>query len=306
MTWMEQRTAVDVEGRQLAKRENAPGVGLRRVTAPYMDALSVPLLRGRALSRLDQLGSVLVGVISESAAARLWPGESALGKRLSARALSGSTEQWIEIVGVVADVRGNPLGARDPGPVLYVPSRQWPSHSMTLVVRATGDASALMPAIRREIAALDSRLAAGDVATMQRVVATATSPQSATARMLAVAAIVALLMSAAGTYGVVAYGVAQRTREFGVRIALGAAPADIMTLVLRQSASLAALGIVFGIGGALLLSRGMQAILYETDARNPAVIGLVALALGVITMVAAWLPARRAVRISPLEALRAD
>lgn len=163
-----------------------------------------------------------------------------------------------------------------------------------------------MPGIRREIAALDSRLAAGEVATMPRVVASATSPQSATAGMLAVAAIVALLMSAAGTYGVVAYGVAQRTREFGVRIALGAAPADIVRLVLRQSATLAVAGVVLGVGGALLLSRGMQEILYETDPRNPAVIGAVALALGLITLIAAWIPARRVVRISPLEALRAD
>lgn len=306
MTWNDERTAVDIEGRQLARPEYAPTVGLRRVSASYMDALSIPLMRGRALGRLDQLGTAPVAVISESAAARLWPGESAIGKRLHARALPGAPDRWIEVVGVAADVRGNPLGTRNPGPVLYVPARQSPSRSMTLVVRATGDPAALMPAIRREIAALDSRLAAGDVATMERVVASATSPQSATARMLAVAAIVALLMSAAGTYGVVAYGVAQRTREFGVRIALGAAPADIVSLVLRQSVTLAAAGIVLGVGGALLLSRGMQAILYETDARNPVVIGSVALTLGVITMVAAWLPARRVVRISPLEALRAD
>jgi ABC-type antimicrobial peptide transport system permease subunit len=177
---------------------------------------------------------------------------------------------------------------------------------MSVVIHAAGDPEALMPAIRREIAGLDSRLAAGEVATMPRVVASSTSPQSATARMLAVSAIIALLMSAAGTYGVVAYGVAQRTREFGVRIALGAAPSSIVTLVLRQSAVLAVVGVVLGVAGALLLSRGMQSILYETDPRNPLVIGSVALTLGIITMVAAWIPARRVVRISPLEALRAD
>ncbi|HEY3287487.1 MAG TPA: ABC transporter permease [Gemmatimonadaceae bacterium] len=306
MTWTDQRTAVEVEGQPLLRKEDAVSIGLRQVSASYAEALRIPLVRGRVLSAFDREDATPVALLSESAAKRLWPGQSAVGKRLRTRALDGDAGRWIEVVGVVADVRGNPLATRDPGPVLYVPARQWPARSMTLVVRAGGDPEALMPGIRREIAALDSRLAAGEVATMPRVVASATSPQSATAGMLAVAAIVALLMSAAGTYGVVAYGVAQRTREFGVRIALGAAPADIVRLVLRQSATLAVAGVVLGVGGALLLSRGMQEILYETDPRNPAVIGAVALALGLITLMAAWIPARRVVRISPLEALRAD
>lgn len=306
MTWVDQRTSVEVEGRPLLRREDAPRVGLRRVSASYAAALNIPLIRGRALSGFDREGATPVALVSESAARRLWPSESAIGKRLRSRALGAGDGAWIEVVGVVADVRGNPLGTPDPAPVMYVPARQWPARSMTVVVRAASDPEALMPGIRREIAALDSRLAAGEVATMPRVVASATSPQSATARMLAVSAIIALLMSAAGTYGVVAYGVAQRTREFGVRIALGAAPSDIVGLVLRQSSTLAIAGVVLGVGGALLLARGMQAILYETDPRNPVVIGSVALTLGIITMVAAWIPARRVVRISPLEALRAD
>lgn len=306
MTWLDERTAVEIEGKPLLRKEDAVSIGLRHVSASYAEALSIPLMRGRALSSFDREGATPVALISESAASRLWPGEAAIGKRLRARALGGQSGQWIEVVGVVADVRGNPLTTRDPGPVMYVPARQWPARSMSVVVRAAGDPEALMPGIRREIAALDSRLAAGEVAPMSRVIATATSPQSATARMLATAAIVALLMSAAGTYGVVAYGVAQRTREFGVRIALGATPTDIVGLVLRQSSTLAVVGIVLGVGGALLLSRGMQSILFETDPRNPVVIGSVALALGFITLVAAWIPARRVVRISPLEALRAD
>lgn len=306
MTWLDQRTAVQIEGRPLLRSEDAPRVGLRRVSASYAATLNIPLMHGRTLSGFDREGATPVALVSASAASRLWPGEAAIGKRLRARALDGEAGTWIEVVGVVADVRGNPVTTRDPAPVMYVPARQWPERSMTVVVRATGDPEALMPGIRREIAALDSRLAAGEVAPMTRVVASATSPQSATARMLAVSAIIALLMSVAGTYGVVAYGVAQRTREFGVRIALGAAPSDIVTLVLRQSAVLAAVGVVLGVGGALLLSRGMQSILFETNPRNPLVIGSVAFVLGFITLVAAWIPARRVVRISPLEALRAD
>ncbi|MHB1863756.1 MAG: ABC transporter permease [Gemmatimonadaceae bacterium] len=306
MSWTEQRTAVEVEGRPLRRPEDAPTVGLRRVSASYTGALSIRRIGGRSLGPLDGPEAPAVALVSKSAAARLWPGENAVGKRLRARALDGNAGRWIEVVGVVADVRANPLIVRDPAPVLYVPSRQWPARSMTFVVRSVRDPDALMPSIRRAIASLDSRIAAGDVATMPRVVASATSPQSATARMLAVAAIVALLMSAAGTFGVVAYGVARRTREFGVRLALGASPSDVVALVLRQSAALAVVGIALGVGGSLLLSRGMQAILFETDARNPVLIGSVALALGALTMVAAWIPARRVVRISPLEAFRAD
>jgi ABC-type antimicrobial peptide transport system permease subunit len=141
---------------------------------------------------------------------------------------------------------------------------------------------------------------------MPTVVASAVSPQSATARMLVGAALVALVLAAAGIFGVMAYGVAQRTREFGVRIALGASPGGIVGLVLRQSLRLTAVGIVLGIGAALAMGRAMQAILYQTDAWDPLVIGGVALALGAVALVAGWVPARRALRISPIEALGAE
>jgi len=177
---------------------------------------------------------------------------------------------------------------------------------MTLVVRSAGDPEGLAPAIRREIAALDSRLAASDVATMPDVVASAVSPQRATARTLAAAALIALLLAATGTYGVMAYGAAQRTREFGVRIALGATPTGIVRLVLRQSLTLACVGVVLGTVGALAMARGMRAILYETDPWNPLVIGGAALALGIVALVAGWVPARRALRVSPMETLRAE
>lgn len=305
MSWLDARTAVKPEGRQVLRWEEAPTIGLRRVSASYIPALEIPLLQGRGLHRQDGPGTPAVALISDAAARRIWPGESALGKRLAARALNAG-EGWIEIVGVVGDVRANPLTTNDPLPVLYVPERQWPARTVTLVVRASRDPEALIMAIRREIAALDPRLAAGDVASMDGVVATATSPQSATAQILAVAALIALLMSAAGTYGVVAYGTAQRTREFGVRMALGARPASIVGQVLRQSILLAGAGIVLGIGGALMMGHMMRAILYETDAAEPFVIGGVAVALGAVALLAGWVPARRAVRDSPLAAIREE
>lgn len=306
MSWGTDRTAVELEGRPLRRPEDAPAVGIRRVSASYAGTLDIGVLRGRGLSRMDGPTAPAVALVSDAAARRLWPGESAVGKRLRARDLVADGQPWIEVVGVVANVRGNPLADNDPLPVLYVPCRQWPSRAMTLVVRSAGDPEGLAPAIRREIAALDSRLAASDVATMPSVVASAVSPQRATAGTLAAAAIIALVLAATGTYGVMAYGAARRTREFGVRIALGATPTGIVRLVLRQSLTLACVGVVLGTVGALAMGRGMRAILYETDPWNPLVIGGAALALGIVALVAGWVPARRALRVSPMETLRAE
>ena len=299
MSWAEQRTGVEVEGRPPRRPEEAPRVGLRMVSAGYLPGLGVPVIRGRHLAEDDRSGSRDVAVLSEAAARRLWPGEEALGKRLRVRG-----QRWVEIVGVVGNVRGNPLVTDDPLPVLYLPRRQWAARSLLLVVRTAGEPTALAPAIQREIAALDSRLAAGDVATMPRVVATAVSPQSATAQTLAAAALIALLMAAVGTYGVMAYAVAQRTQEIGVRVALGATGADIARLVLGQALVLLGAGLGLGIVGALLTGRAMRAILYETNAADPAVIGGVALLLGAIGLLASWVPTRRALRVHPMEALR--
>jgi putative ABC transport system permease protein len=303
MSWVEARTSVKVEGSPLTLWEEAPTVGVRRVSASYAHALGIPLLQGRSLHRQDGPDAPSVALISEAAARRLWPREPALGKRIAARTLGGG-EDWIEIVGVVGDVRANPLTTNDPLPVLYVHDQQWPARTLTLVVRAKYDPEALTAAVRREIAALDPRFAAGDVATMDAVIATATSPQSATAQVLLAAALIALLMSAAGTYGVVAYSAGQRTREFGVRIALGACPSSVIGLVLRQSLKLVGVGVVLGIAGALAMGRAMRAILYETDASDPVVIGSVALALTAVALLASWVPARRSVRLSPLAAIR--
>jgi len=306
LSWTENRTALEIEGRPLRRPEDAPTVGLRMVSATYAGTLGIPVLRGRGMSRLDGPDAPPVALISDAAARRLWPGESAIGKRLRARALEAPGTPWIEIVGVMANVRGNPLVSSDPLPVLYVPSHQWPARTMTLVVRTAGDPEGLAPAVRREIASMDSRLAAGDVATMQAVVASAVSPQTGTARTMAGAALIALVLAAAGTYGVMAFSTARRTREFGVRIALGAAPSGIVRLVLGQSMRLTAVGVVLGIGGALAMGRGMRAILYDTNAWNPLVISGAALALGTVALLAAWLPARRAARVDPIVALQAE
>ena len=299
MSWAEQRTGVEVEGRPPRRPEDRPRVGLRLVSPAYLGGLGVTLVRGRGIGEQDRAGAPDVALLSEAAARRLWPAEDPIGKRLQVRGV-----RWVEIVGIVADVRGNPLVADDPRPVMYLPRRQWPARSLLLAVRAAGDPTTLAPAIQREIAQLDSRLAAGDIATMPRVVASAVSPQQATAQTLVAAAFIALVMATIGTYGVMAYAVAQRTQEIGVRVALGATGAHIARLVLGQALVLLGAGLGLGIVGALLTGRAMRAILYETNPADPAVITGVALLLGAVGLLASWVPTRRALRVHPMEALR--
>jgi putative ABC transport system permease protein len=210
------------------------------------------------------------------------------------------------VVGVAVDVRGNPLMGREVRSALYLPSRQQSARTMALVVRTAGDPAALTPLVQRAIAGLDSRLAAGDIAPMRRVVLSALSPQSATAETLAAAALVALLMASVGIYGVMAYSVTQRTQEIGVRVALGATAAGVVRLVLGQALVLAGIGIAIGVAGALALSRGLQAILVDARATDPLTIGAVALGLAAIAAVASWMPALRATKVDPMEALRSE
>ena len=301
MSWNESRTAVEVEGRQPGRPEDAPRVGYRAISPGYLPALGIPLRRGRAILPQDGPSAPAVALVSEAAARKLWPGEDALGKRLR---LGGGP--WIEVAGIVGDVRGNVLTTDDPLPVLYVPFIQRPGRSLLLVVRTGGDPVALAPEVQRAVSALDARLGAGDISPMSRVVLSAVSPQRATAQSLVLGALIALLMAAVGTYGVMAYAVAQRTREIGVRVALGATACDIVRLVLGQGMRLAGIGIVAGIAGAVAMGRLMRAILFETDPSDPLTIVGVATLLLLVALVANVIPARRVLRVNPLDALRSE
>ena len=302
LSWGDDMGRVEVEGRPPRRHEDLPYTGVRQVTPGYLAALDVPLQRGRTLGPDDAAGTAPVAVVSEAAAKFLWPGEDPLGKRFRVW-----DDQWVQVVGVVGDVRSNPLsGTEGTGRVVYLAERQRPSRIATVVLRAAGDPTRLAPLAQREIGALDSRLAAGDVQLMDRVIAAALSPQSATSRTLVVAAVIALLMACIGLYGVMAYSVAQRTQEIGVRVALGASGAEIMRMVFGRAASLVGIGIAIGVVGALALGRGLQAILVGSKANDPVVLGAVAATLVAVALVASWLPARRATKVDPMEALRSE
>lgn len=298
MTFNEQRTRVYVDGNRPDHPEDAPLAGFRQVSAGYLGALHVPLLRGRAFSDADRAGMPAVAVLSETAARRLLPGDG-LDRRLVIR------DRVVTVIGVVRDVRANPLMSDSPTSVIYVPIAQWPSRTVSAVLRvSSGDATGQAAALQQVIAGQDARLAAGEVMSMQRVVETVTSPQAGTAKVLLASAVIALILAAVGTYGVMAYAVARRTQEIGVRVALGATTGGIMRLVLAGVVRLAGTGVVLGILGAVLLGRSMQAILVDTNPADPIILGAAAGLLGGIALLAGWLPARRASHVNPVAALR--
>ena len=301
MSWNDSRMRAYPQGRPPDRPENAPSAGFRRISPGYLGALAVPLVGGRLFTDADRANSALVVILSETAARRLLPGRDVVGQRLVIR------DRVVEVVGVVRDVRANPLTSASPTSVVYAPLPQWPARTVSIVLCARGgDPAALASGLQRTVARLDARLAAGDVVTMKRAIAIVTSPQSATAQMLLTSAFIALLMAAIGTYGVMAYNMARRTREIGVRLALGATTAGVVRHVMGGAARLAAIGVVLGLVGAVVLGRSMQAILVDTDPADPGVLLGAAALLGTIALVAGWLPARRASRVDPLTALRAE
>jgi putative ABC transport system permease protein len=298
---MERRAGFEVEGRPLRRREDAPRLGLRLASPGYLEALAIPLVRGRLFTSADRMGAPPIAVVSEAAARLLWPGEDPLGKRFRP-----DTNQWVEVVGIVRNVRGNLLAGGDVSAVAYLSNLQRPARTLTFVVAGGGDGSALARPTLEAVNAVDPRLAAGDVVPMSRMIVITLSPYGATARTLAVSALVALIMACVGVYGVMAYSVSQRTQEMGVRVALGATPDGVRRLVLGQALALTGIGIAFGVVGALAMSQGLQAILVESRAADPLVLVGVALLLAVATLAASWLPARRATRVDPMLALRAE
>ncbi len=301
LSWMDDREGVEVEGQPLRRREDAQRIGIRQVSPGYLAALGVPLVRGRLLTPSDRMGTVPVAVISETAAQRLWPGVEPVGKRFRP-----DTGQWVQVVGVVHDVRSNPLQGGGTAAVAYLSALQRPARTVTFVAAGPGDPNALAQPIQRAINGLDSRLAAGEVLPMPRVILSALSPQSATSQTLAVTALIALIMACVGIYGVMAYTVSRRTQEIGVRVALGATPGEVLRLVFLGALKLAAIGIAIGLVGTLLMGRALQAILVGSRATDPLVLSAVALAIAAVAVGASFGPARRATQVDPMTALRSE
>ena len=294
-----------VEGRPAPeRRELIPSAAMTPVSAGYFETMGTRLVSGRFFTDGDGAQASRVVVINETLARRIWPGENPLGKRLK-QGFPETPGTWREVVGVVADVKHEGLSEQTPMQV-YMPFPQMPSSDLALVVRTSADPASLRAPVEAVVHALDRDLPVYSVRTMERVVEASIARERMAVLVLMVFAVVALTLASVGLYGVVAHGVTERTHEIGVRIALGAERRHVLGLVVRQGLSMAALGTVLGVGGAIAVSRWIEGLLFGVTATDPTtIVSVVAMLLGV-AFVACYVPAWRATRVDPTQALRAE
>jgi putative ABC transport system permease protein len=277
----------------------------RTVTPGYFATMDIPLVSGRYLTDHDDSTSRSVIVVSEAMSRAYWPNQSPLGRRIG---FAGNDTTMSTVVGVVGDVRYNPnLGRPETMPAYYVPMAQaHPWRTMSLVVRTKEDPAAMTRRIERVVAGVAPSVAPGSVQTLEHLHATSVSPQRITSEMMAAFALVALVLASVGIYGVMSYSVAQRTHDIGVRSALGAQPADILRDVLGAAARLIAAGIVIGVFGAVAMTRALAHLLTQLSPNDPASFGGAVVVLAAAALVGSYLPARRAMQVDPMIALRRD
>jgi predicted permease len=285
--------------------QGAVEIGLHDVSPDYFKTLSIPIRSGRAFTAADREGSPKVVIVSESTARKLWPGQDPIGHRIAATSFFFDQNATAEVVGVAGDVLyGKPGDRRILD--LYYPSLQGGLPWATIFVKTGGDAAAIAPAVRREIKALAPNLPVFDVATMSERSARTFSRERFGASLLALLAGIALFLASVGVYGLVSETVAARTREIGVRMALGASPSDIVRDVVRRGLTLAGLGLAAGLAAALALSRLLSSLLFQVRPHDAATYAAVCGLLLLLTAGASWVPARRATRIDPTRALRTE
>jgi putative ABC transport system permease protein len=298
-------TDVYIEGRPGARGANVPIAMVASVEHGYFDAMGIAVVAGRPFGERDSSEAPRVVVVNETFARRFFPGadpaREAVGKRMSFR---GDEGPWNEIVGVAKDGKYWTIGEA-PQMFVYAPLAQSYSPAVTLVVRAAGgDARALVPALNAEVRAIEPALPLYDVKTIEEHMGVSLFPARVAATLLGGFGLLALVLAAMGVYGVVSYAAAQRTREIGIRMALGAQRRDVLRLVAGRGMLLVALGVCLGLAGALALTRFMEGVLYGVSATDPLTFALVAALLLAVALVACLVPARRATKVDPMVALR--
>jgi predicted permease len=279
----------------------APEIGIQWATPGWFRTLQVPLKRGRLFTEADRRDTRKVVLVSETAARRIWPGEDPLGKPVSVG--QGFYPDTATVVGVVGDVRFGSIDSL-PNSEVYLSYYQAPSSRMVIYLRTSGDPLALVGPARAALRELAPDVPVYDVRTLEDRLADATAYARFSALLLALFAGVALALAAIGVYGVISFGVSQRTREIGVRVALGASRADVTRLVVGQGLGLALAGAALGVAAALAATRVLRSLLYGVAPGDPATFAAIVALLVAAVLVASWLPARRAARVQPAEVLR--
>jgi putative ABC transport system permease protein len=295
-----------IEHRRPVPEGSALRAHARLVSTDYFATLGIPLVRGRFFTEHDNESSANVAIINAAAGRRYWPGEDPIGHRISL----GTDDDWREIVGIVGDTHHEGLDA-DADPATYLPQHQVFTNlgagferTVSLVMRSSNAAAANTSIVRSAVSAVDPQLAIGIVRNMQEVIGDSIAPRRLNFLLVSAFALVALVLTCAGLYGVMSYTVAQRTREIGVRIALGATRQQVLRIIVVQAARMTLAGIGAGIAGALALTRSMSSLLFGVSAADPLIYAAASMLLAIVALVAAAVPALRAMRIDPLAALR--
>jgi putative ABC transport system permease protein len=298
-------TGVVVPGREAATTFRDDIASIRFVTPQYFRTMGIPLLRGRDVEDGDLAGRAPVAVVSASFARQYWPHDDPIGRTFESR---GGPRT---VVGIVGDVKVRGL-ERTSEPQLYVAAGQVPDTAFmnddpkNLVIRYTGATGALLAAVREIVHAADPEQPISDVRTLADVVAGETATRRAQLRVLGALAAIALLISGVGVYGLLAYTVSQRSREIGVRLALGAQPADLARMIVSQGMKLAFVGILPGVAAAYATARGMRALLFGVEPADPATMFAAVALVVLMTLVGSLVPAHRAVRVDPTRVLKAE
>jgi putative ABC transport system permease protein len=301
----------DLEGYVPPPGQNSPLFWLHAVSPDYFRVMNIPVVSGRDFADSDQAGAP-VAVVSAATARRFWPDQNAVGKHLR---LLGASD-WRTVVGVVADVRSYDLQQDIPSwmaGVAYLPynsaatleDKRLPA-DMTLVLRSGSDRAQIAKSLRETVAALYPEMPVSELKTMSAVVSDASATSRSTTLLFSIFAALALTLGAIGIYGVLSFLVSNRTREIGIRMAVGAQRRDVLWTVLKEGGKLSLSGIALGAAGAFLVTRGLSSQLYGVSATDPATFAAVPLVIAMVALLACYLPARRATRVDPLTALRCE
>jgi putative ABC transport system permease protein len=291
------------EGTEGDDRSRVPTAQYSSATARYFDVMGIRVLRGRPFGAQDNATGAPVAIVTDAIARASWPGQDAVGKRLHLGGPQATGNPWLTVVGVVEDVRTRRV-EDDPRPAIYRPLQQRSGLSLSVALKTDADPDRLRSAFAGEVRAVDADLPTYGVRTLDDMIASATASRRFSTQLLTAFAVLALALAAIGIYGVVAFVVGQRTREMGIRIALGAEPMAVVRLVMRQAFALAAIGVVAGLGAAALLTRLLTNLLFEIRPVDPLTYTLIPAVLAITAAVAAWRPARRAATVDPMTALR--
>ena len=297
-----------IDGAPMTSVAAAPSAMPEQITPGYLEAMGIRLLRGRLFTAQDRAGAPLVAVVSETMEKKLWPGKSALGGTLK---MLSAKSPWATVVGVVGDVREGGFLSESP-PTMYFPHAQagasayYTPADMNLVIKTDGDPLALVGSLRTLIRSLEPDAPVSRIQTMDAVVAESVSSRRFSTQLLLGFATLALVLAGIGIYGVISYGVTQRTFEIGLRLALGAQRGRVLRLIMGEGIRLAVLGLVLGVAGAFAVTRLMRALFVNVAPGDPRTLAGVGLAIALVAALASWLPSRRATAVDPLGAMRTE